>query len=526
VFATVRGAARGFVVASSTKTAPAAIHVAKPSILESRFLRRYFVGLARVTQALVDVLAVFAACLTAYAIWARMQPHTRVPPLSDYLPIFGGIAAIVFLLFIQFGMYRSQKSILNIEEFKGVLKTCVLGFLLAVGLQFVLEESAIGGRGAASSPMWQVLLELHEQVAVVPANTYSRFVVLLAFVLAFFFLSIERWVSFKCLQYLHLRGIGTSNILIIGTAQPARILQKRLFLSPRLGFNLVGFVDDDPALVGQAIGKSRVVGTTDRLVELVQRFKVGQVLVACADIDKTRLAGLAETCRALDVEIAFIPPFVLSGDLPPLRLSSIELTPVLTFSPVKPGPGYRFGKRLCDILASSFGLLVNLPMFVLLPILIKLESPGPALFRQTRVGKDGKPFEILKFRTMRVDAPKYATTPRSGDDPRLTRLGKFLRRTSIDELPQLLNVLRGDMSIVGPRPEMPFIVDNYDPYVRQRLNAKPGMTGLWQISHARDEDIHENVDYDLYYVQHPSLTMDVMVLMLTVFSVMRGVGAH
>jgi len=162
---------------------------------------------------------------------------------------------------------------------------------------------------------------------------------------------------------------------------------------------------------------------------------------------------------------------------------------------------------------------------VLVAILIKLDSPGPVLFRHHRIGRDGKCFTLWKFRSMRTDAPKYGISPHSTADGRLTRIGRLIRRLSIDELPQLINVLRGEMSLVGPRPEMPFIVDGYRPFERKRLAAKPGLTGLWQISPARAFPIHDNLQYDLHYIGNQNLLLDCAIILRTIAAVVRGIGA-
>jgi len=154
---------------------------------------------------------------------------------------------------------------------------------------------------------------------------------------------------------------------------------------------------------------------------------------------------------------------------------------------------------------------------------IKLDSRGPVLFRQERVGQNGKLFKMFKFRTMHAGSPSYEYSPRASNDPRITRLGKFLRQTSLDEVPQLLNVLQGHMSLVGPRPEMPFIVEQYTERHRQRLQVRPGLTGLWQLSGDRAFLIHENVEYDLYYIQHRSFFMDAAILLHTIVFAARGI---
>jgi lipopolysaccharide/colanic/teichoic acid biosynthesis glycosyltransferase len=182
-------------------------------------------------------------------------------------------------------------------------------------------------------------------------------------------------------------------------------------------------------------------------------------------------------------------------------------------------------KRCCDVVVSLALLIVLFPLFILIAALIKLDSSGPVLFRHHRVGKHGKHFVLWKFRSMRMEVPKYENSPRSVEDIRLTRIGRMIRRTSIDELPQLFNVLKGEMSLVGPRPEMPFIVAQYHSVECERLAVKPGITGLWQISPARAFPIHENLQYDLHYVRNQNFFLDCAIILRTITAVIHGVGA-
>jgi lipopolysaccharide/colanic/teichoic acid biosynthesis glycosyltransferase len=182
-------------------------------------------------------------------------------------------------------------------------------------------------------------------------------------------------------------------------------------------------------------------------------------------------------------------------------------------------------KRSCDVVGSFFLLAVLSPLFILMAILIKLDSPGPVFFRHYRIGKDGKRFLLWKFRSMKVNVPKYAISPQSGADGRLTRIGRLIRRLSIDEIPQLINVLKGEMSLVGPRPEMPFIVESYGSIEHRRFVVRPGITGLWQISPARAFPIHENLQYDFYYIHNQNLALDCAIILRTMSAVVRGIGA-
>jgi len=192
------------------------------------------------------------------------------------------------------------------------------------------------------------------------------------------------------------------------------------------------------------------------------------------------------------------------------------------------------GKRCLDVALAAIALVCTSWLMALLALLVRLDSPGPAIFRQTRIGRGGKPFTVYKFRTMRVDPSGELRLFRTEDgryvhkikdDPRVTRVGRFLRRTSLDELPQLWNVLRGEMSLVGPRPELPQIVRCYEPWQHARHIVRPGITGWWQISGRSHLPMHEHTEYDLYYVEHLSFWLDVKILLRTLWITVRGVGA-
>ena len=190
------------------------------------------------------------------------------------------------------------------------------------------------------------------------------------------------------------------------------------------------------------------------------------------------------------------------------------------WSPVSPYPAV---KRFFDVVLSLFLLVALSPLLLLVAFLVRLDSEGPALFQQERVGTAGRRFNIVKFRSMYTGAPKYARSPATAEDRRITPFGRTIRRTSLDELPQLVNVLRGEMSLVGPRPEMPFLVEEYDAIQKERLQAVPGITGLWQLSADRASLIHENLEYDMYYIRNRGFFLDAAILIHTGFSCMRGI---
>jgi lipopolysaccharide/colanic/teichoic acid biosynthesis glycosyltransferase len=181
-------------------------------------------------------------------------------------------------------------------------------------------------------------------------------------------------------------------------------------------------------------------------------------------------------------------------------------------------------KRALDIILGGLGVLALALLYVPLAVAIKLDSPGPAIFTQRRVGQGGRLFFVYKFRTMYVNAARYEVKPLTNDDERITRVGRFLRRTSLDEWPQFLNVVKGEMSMVGPRPEQPFLVEWYQPWQRRRLDVKPGLTGWWQVN-GRPQPMAEHIEYDIYYVEHQSLRLDLLILVRTIGAMIGGEGA-
>jgi len=244
------------------------------------------------------------------------------------------------------------------------------------------------------------------------------------------------------------------------------------------------------------------------------------------DSGKTDIQSLATLCRELGVQLHFLP--YLSGFVAMrAQLHDVNGIAVISFVAAAPGRVERGVKRMFDLILSGMLLFFLLPLFAVLALLIRRDSPGPVFFKQTRVGKGGRLFPMYKFRTMYVETPSYGFSPRSSDDSRITVLGRLLRKTSLDELPQLWNVIRGEMSLVGPRPEMPFIVEQNDTELyRQRLLVKPGITGVWQISGDRTREIHENISYDIFYIENRSILLDVIILIRTVIFGILAMRTH
>ncbi|QDU67371.1 sugar transferase [Engelhardtia mirabilis] len=494
------------------------------------FVRRHFEPLMLAAQVLIDLGVVLLACLVGFLIGQRSGGPGAGVPLSVYIELWTLTAAVCLVCFHAFGMYSPVKSLLNVEEFKAIAKSCAVAFLVVVTLTLLLRSTEPTAAGVASTAdgdaVFRALRQLHAAIDLrLDPTSFSRLTLLVSFVLILFFTTVSRFVSFKTIQSLHRRGIGNRNALVLGTGTTAQWLMRKFTLVPTLGLRTVGFVGDDPDEVGRSMERSVVLGTFDELEALIGRFKVSEVFVALPEAAEERVMEFIERLEALGVTYRVVPRFyhLMSQRV---RIENLDSIPLISRPDRSQGTLSALVKRLLDIALALVTLVLTAPLFVVAAILIKRDSEGPIFYLQERIGKDGRPFRIFKFRTMHVHLSGDAPAPRDDHDPRITTVGRLLRRYSLDELPQVLNVLTGEMSMVGPRPEMPFIVAGYGALERERLRAKPGITGLWQISYARTEEIHKNLDYDIYYVENRSLLLDLVILVLTVFAVVKGTGAH
>lgn len=466
--------------------------------------RRPFLRVAELVtslQLLGDALCCAGAYTAARQLWPLLVSYTWMHPLHEAIPeVNWRINALVTLcvmlpVFQAIGLYREHHSLLNIREYRDILKGWFLTLLLSLLAVSSIERSF-----------------------------QSRGIFLTVWVLLLAFLLLERFVVYRIGIRLRLLGWRDRHVVIYGAGESGRALSKRLVASPKAGLDVVGYVDDDPNLAGRTVGGIEILGTGSDLGRILRETGASEVLVALPRATRTQLLRIVELCRRHSAPYRIVPSLF---DLAILQVEASEIGGIPLIGVHTPRISFWQSavKRCFDLIAASLLLLVLIaPMCVIALVILLLEG-RPILFVQQRIGLNGKPFRIHKFRTMFANTAPYAQSPEEGHDPRVTRLGRLLRRTSMDELPQLLDVLRGDMSLVGPRPEMPFLVDGYDTIQRLRLTVKPGMTGLWQISPDRAEAIHLHLDYDIYYIRNQSLLLDLAILAKTVASVIRGQGA-
>ena len=318
-------------------------------------------------------------------------------------------------------------------------------------------------------------------------------------------------------------------VLICGTTRETRRLFSYLLHSPHLGQIPVGFLDESGFDNRRVIYshdynlKNHVPVISEPLSESLLRSLDVQEIFVPPTISQPRMNELLALASAAGVRVSLVGaghPYFAEHCTSVQMIDGLMVT---TFDADGDHPlPYIAFKRCADLLLSSLLMLLTLPMWLVAAVMVKATSRGPVFFRQRRTGQSGKPFVMLKFRSMYVDAPKYGRSPENANDKRITLAGRFLRKTSLDELPQLLNVITGDMSLVGPRPEMPYITDTYTALERRRLSVPQGLTGLWQLSGDRRFSIHEAIEYDFYYIENRGIFLDFAILLHTLFFAMKG----
>ena len=355
-----------------------------------------------------------------------------------------------------------------------------------------------------------------------------------AVTLQFALIASSRIAIHGALRVARTMGRNYRHVLIVGSGPRARLAANLIDEHPSWGQRVVGLLDEydtpvDPSFIGVPIHKLH------ELPDLIRRMVIDEVIVACPRAMLSAIAPAIATCAAAGIPVTMLSD--VFGDLMPRpRVAEFGMQPALSFGVVHHNGTALFLKRVFDVLLASTALLILSPLIAIAAIAIKLDSPGPVLFRQKRCGLNGRIFDVLKLRSMHLDAEKrradlVALNEMDGpvfkirNDPRITRVGRWLRRLSIDELPQLWNVVRGEMSLVGPRPPIPGEVDEYDVGQRRRLSMRPGITCLWQVAGRNTIGFAEWVQLDLEYIDRWSLLLDTKILLRTLPAVLKGTGA-
>jgi exopolysaccharide biosynthesis polyprenyl glycosylphosphotransferase len=460
-------------------------------IVSQRFVRNAITF----AEEAADFLACIAGMIATNAICSRL-PFGALIHFSPHnaASIGAALGLIVVFLLHREGNYRKDCGLLQIHETERTLRVPVEAlFLLLTGAWFL---------GFKISMKEAVIASIFVPVALAVGRR-------------FFFMVATRLEPWE-------------RVVVYGSGDTGRRVISTLLHSPRLGFVPVAVIDDNLQSGSNCLlemgyrGRHSIAVQSGSVTPAQLKALRGDLLIiARPQLSAAQLSEIMDSAQQIGLDVAVLRD---RGVQEQFEAESLEVDGI-TFTTSRARPDrwlYELQKRIVDIVAASALMVLLSPLLLLIAILIRLDSPGPALFIQKRVGRNGKPFRIVKFRSMFVGAPIYAASPTSSSDPRITRIGRVLRRVSLDELPQLINVLLGTMSLVGPRPEMPFVADHYDDRQRQRLQVTPGITGIWQLSADRSFPIHHNIQYDLYYIRSRSFFMDIAILIHTLAFALCG----
>ena len=454
---------------------------------------------------LVATLAAFGAAWLLRFELAVIPLTKSVPSFGPYLYLLPFVLVLWPLVFYFHGLYQSRRGRSQVDE--------VVTILLAVLLATVLLSVVIAWYRPPAAP------GSHEYF------TYSRAFLGLFALVDLLFVAGTRMLARWAMRRVRAKGHNLQRILVVGAGSLGREITQKILAHREMGFLVEGFLDDDPGKLGTLVCGVPVLGTLRQAAEVLAARSIDQVFLALPLEAHRKLLQLLELMARECVEIRLVPDILQYATLN-ATLEDVDGTPVINLSQVPLQGWNSMVKRGMDLAIALASLAVALPVAPLLALAIWLEDRGPIFYRQERMGLDGKPFMILKFRSMRVDAeatsgPVWAIK----DDPRRTRVGTFLRHWSLDELPQVWNVLRGDMSIVGPRPERPSFVREFKhkiPRYMLRHRVKSGITGWAQVHGWRgNTSIKKRIQYDLYYIQNWSLALDCKILWLTLRHALR-----
>lgn len=415
-------------------------------------------------------------------------------------------AGLLLILFYYFGLYRMKRGEDQLDEYFVIFKAVALGILILIGFTFFVHEIS-----------------------------FSRFVIFAAGLVVFAMICLWRTLLWLLVGWAHKLGHGINHTLIYGAGEAGQMLVGQIRELGELGYRLEGFIDDDPTKQEQEIQGLPVLGTGRDLTRVVRENKIEEIIIAFPSADRQKIYEVIELLKNTGVNVKIMPDLydIVTSQVTTDKIGNIPLLAVEE-DPLRGWPASI--KRFIDLTGSALGLIILSPLFLLTAVAIKLTSPGPVFYKQLRLGREEKPFTVYKFRSMRVGAEKEKTDLleqneargpifKMKDDPRLTPIGKFLRRASIDELPQLFNVFRGEMSLVGPRPPLPREVALYEDWQKKRLAVTPGITGLWQIRGRSLLPFDEMIKLDVYYQENWSLWLDFKILLKTIWVVLTGRGA-
>ncbi len=479
--------------------------IPQPTSIQKLWLNPWF-------WVIVDASLINIAFGLAYYVRYTLQFLRAVDPANNvpytaFFPFVFLLTAILMLAYGQKDLYRNKRRLSVMDEWASIFDGTTTGIVLIIVLVFVYRPTF-----------------------------YSRAIFLYAGIFTVALVAGAHWLKILMLSRWRKRGFGVARLLIVGAGEIARTIMRTVVANPQLGYEIVGFVDDDAVKGVTDIGRFRALGATDNLAQLLREKAIDEVIIALPWQYHRKIMSITGICERANIRARIVP------DMFQITLSHMDVTQMMGIPLIGIKPRTISGvgllvKRTIDFSVALVGLALLAPLMGLIALAIKMESAGAAIFTQERVGKNGRRFQIYKFRSMVQDAEAQRAALESlneadgplfkiKDDPRRTRVGRLIRKFSLDELPQLYNVLRGDMSLVGPRPPIPAEVEQYREWHKRRLDVVPGITGLWAISGRSELTFDEITLLDIYYIENWSLALDLKIALQTLPQVLIARGAY
>jgi exopolysaccharide biosynthesis polyprenyl glycosylphosphotransferase len=459
-----------------------------------------------------DIVLINAAFLLAYEVRYRLQLFRPVEPEFDnpidvYFPFMLVLTILLIAAYQLDNVYVPRRLGMWLDQMSRLVRSTMIAMLIMIGITFIYQ------------PFF-----------------YSRLIYLYATILIILLLGLGRLLWGFVLGQLRARGIGVSRVLIVGAGDVGRMVIRTVMAQPEFGYRIMALVDDHVEASTLSIGPVPTIEGTQRLPQIIAEKSIDEVIVTLPWTDHQRILDIFQLCESLGVRARTVP------DLFQLSLNRVDVedlggVPVIGLKAASIRGANLIVKRIMDVVLGSLALLIVSPIMIVCALAIRLDSPGPIIFRQKRVGAHGQEFVVFKFRSMREGADEekerllnfnemQGPLFKMRADPRTTRVGRLLRRLSLDELPQFFNVLRGEMSLVGPRPHTSAEVAQYQSWQRQVLEAPPGLTGLAQVSGRAQLSFDEQCLLDIYYIENWSPALDIKILLRTVPKALSGEGAY
>jgi len=508
-------------------------------ISERRSNRRQWRIAEYIIMVILDALLLYVAFHLAYKLRYDIIPYTPISHIIDVLRsnFIGGKDAIPL---------RRK----TVDEQFAALELCVVIGLLLIFATRRLYNFRL--TGSWFRQVWAIIVSTTigmgvlityffffqnpNQVAPIAINSpNSRILVPFIWVATILVLSIGRLVVSATMSMLHRMGLGETRVLVVGSGRLGKMVMQCITASPDLGYSIVGFLHDLNETPGD-FGRFKMLGTINDIGMVIRSMHVDEVIIALPANMHQHAIRSVKLCERLGASFKLIPD-LYEMNLSRIDIDAIEGIPLIGIKQISLNKTQRFVTRLIDICVSAGALLIGLPLWLCVALAVRFTSEGPVIFKQTRVGLNGEHFSMYKFRSMYKDADQRVAQLQAQNeaqgplfkmkaDPRITPVGKFIRRTSLDEVMQLVNILKGDMSLVGPRPPLPREVALYEEWQKGRLAIKPGLTGLWQVRGRSDISFDEGVLMDLYYIENWSLRLYIQILLRTIPAVLFSRGAY